>query len=74
MLYQFIMVDVLKNKSFYEKVYSNFCGLNVLRDGVEFESFTIICIDFLLVYENKYYLQVYLDKCAYFIVDKQMID
>ena len=68
------MVDVLKNKSFYEKVYSNFCGLNVLIDGVEFESFTIICIDFLRVYENKYYLQVYLDKCAYFIVDKQMID
>ena len=53
------MVDVLKNKSFYEKVYSNFCGLNVLIDGVEFESFTIICIDFLLVYENKYYLQVF---------------
>ena len=28
----------------------------------------------LLVCKNKYYLQVYLDKCAYKIVDEQMTD
>ena len=37
---------------------------------IECESFTIISIDSLLVYENKYYLQVYLDNCGYKIVDK----
>ena len=30
--------------------------------------------DSLLIYENKYYLQVYLDNCAYKIVDKPMMD
>ena len=29
---------------------------------------------YLLVYESKYYLQVYLDNCAYRTVDMQMID
>ena len=29
-------------------------------------------IDSLLVYENKYYLQVYLGNCVYKILDKQM--
>ena len=41
---------------------------------VECESFTVIFIDYLLVYKSKYYLQVYLDNCASRIVDKQMID
>ena len=49
----------------YDKVHTNFYSLNVLKDGVECESFTIISIDSLLVYENKYYLQAYLDICAY---------
>ena len=31
-------------------------------------------IDSLLLYENKYYLQAYLDNCAYKIVNKQMTD
>ena len=31
-------------------------------------------IDSLLVCENKYYLEVYLDNCAYKIVNKQMTD
>ena len=31
-------------------------------------------IDLLLVYENKQYLQVYWDKCAYKVVKKQMTD
>ena len=42
------------------------------EDGIEYESFTIISIHSLLVYE--YYLQVYLDNCAYKIVNSQMVD
>ena len=38
------------------------------EDGVECLSFTIISIDTLFVYENKYYLKVYLDSYAYKIV------
>ena len=34
----------------------------------------VISIDSLLVYENKYYLQVYLENCTYRIVNKQMTD
>ena len=34
--------------------------------------FEVISIDFLLVNENKYYLQVYLDNCAYRIANKQI--
>ena len=44
------------------------------EDDIECKSFTVISIDSLLVYENKYYLQVYLDNCAYKIVNKQMTD
>ena len=44
------------------------------EDETECESFTAISIDSLLVYENKYYLQVYLNNCAYKIADKQMVD
>ena len=42
------------------------------EDFIECESFTVISTDSLLVYENKYYLQVYLDNWAYKIVNKQM--
>ena len=41
---------------------------------MECESCTIISIDSLLVYKDKYYLQVYLDNCPYKIVDKQIVD
>ena len=41
---------------------------------LECKSFTVIFIDFLLAYENNYYLQEYLDNCAYKIENKQMID
>ena len=44
-----------------------------MPEGVEWQSPTIISIDCLLAYGNKYYLQVYFDDCAYKIVDKQMI-
>ena len=56
-------------RTYGDKVYTNFGVLNVPEDGVECESFTIISIDSLLDYENKYYLQVYLDKCTYKIVN-----
>ena len=46
--------------------------MNVPENYIEWESFTVISIGSLLVYENKYYLQVYLDNCAYKIVNKQM--
>ena len=42
--------------------------------GVECETFTVISINYLLVYENKHDLQVYLDHCANKIVDKEIID
>ena len=42
------------------------------EDDTECESFTVISIDSLVVYENKYYLTVYLNNCAYKIVNKQM--
>ena len=41
-------------------------------DDIESKSFIVISTDSLLVYENKYYLQVYLDICVYKIVNKQM--
>ena len=44
------------------------------ENGVECESFTTISIVSLLLYENKYYLLVYLDNCAYKIVNTQMLD
>ena len=44
------------------------------ENDIECESFTVISIDSLLLYENKYYLQVYLDNCVYKIVHKQMTD
>ena len=43
-------------------------------NDIECISFTVISIDSLLAYENKYYLQVYLDNCAYKIVNKQKTD
>ena len=42
--------------------------------GLECESIMVISIDSLLVYENKYYLRVCLDNCAYKIIEKGMID
>ena len=57
-----------------DKVYTNFRGLNVSEDDIECESFTVISIDSLHVYENKYYLQVCLDNCAPKIANKEMTD
>ena len=51
-----------------------FVSLNVPEDDIKCESFTVISIDSLLAYENKYYLQVYLNNCAYKIANKQITD
>ena len=59
-------------RTYRDKVYTSFRDLIVPEDVIEFESFTIISVDSLLVYDRKYYLQVYLDNCAYKIVNKQM--
>ena len=44
------------------------------EDHVKYESFTVIYIEFLLVYNSKYYLQAYLDNCAYEFANRQLID
>ena len=46
----------------------------MLGNDIECESFTVISVDSLLVYENKYYLQVYLNNSPYKIANKQMTD
>ena len=56
------------------KIYTNFRGLNVPEDDIECECFIVISIDSLLVCDKKYYLPVYLDNCAYKIVNKQTAD
>ena len=48
-----------KIRTFGDKVYANFRGSNVPEDDMECESFTAISIDSLVVYDKKYYLQVY---------------
>ena len=61
-----------KIKTYDDKVCTKCRRLNVEEDGVECESFTITSDDSWRVYENKYYLQVYLDNCAHKIMDKQI--
>ena len=53
----------IKNKirAHTNKNYTNFHGQSGPEDGVECESFPVISIDSLLVYDRKYYLQIYLD-------------
>ena len=63
-----------KIRTYGDKVYANFCSSNVPEDEIECEPFTVISFDSLLVYDKKYYLQVYLKYCAYKTVTKQMAD
>ena len=60
-----------KIRTYADKVYANFRGVNMPEDDIECGSFTVISIDSLLVYNKKYYLQVYLDNCAYKIVNNK---
>ena len=64
----------IRVRTYGDKVCTNFCGLNMPEDDIECESFTVISIDSLLLYEIIYYLQIYLDNCAYKVVNKQMAD
>ena len=57
-----------KIRTYGDKMYTNFSGLNVPED------FTIISIDSLLICENKYYLQVYVDNCPYKVANTEMTD
>ena len=63
-----------KVRTWGDKVYANFRGINVPEDDRECDSITVISIDFLRVYDKKYYLQVCLDNCFYKIVNKQMTE
>ena len=54
-----------KTRTYGDNFQTIFCSLNVPGDVAEYESFTVVSIDSLLVYENKYCLQVYLDNSAY---------
>ena len=57
-----IDIQKLQGEHIYDdKVQTNVSSLNVPEDGLECDSFTIISFDSLLVYENKYYLQIYVD-------------
>ena len=48
-----MMIDIHIGR---DKVYTNICGLKLPKDDIECESFTLISINSLLVYENKNYL------------------
>ena len=75
MLYQSLVIDLkTKIRTFGEKVYANFRGLNVPEDDIEYESFIAISVDSLLVYESKYYQQIYLDNGVYEIAKEQITD
>ena len=75
MTYQSMMIDIkTKIRTYGDNIYTNFCGLNVSEDDIKCESFTVISVDSLLIYKNKYYLQVYLDNRAYKIANKQITD
>ena len=49
-------------------------ALNIPEDDIECGCFTVISIDSILLYDKKYYLQVYFDNCAYKTVNKQLTD
>ena len=63
-----------KVKAYYDKVCTNFRGLNVSEDDTECASLEVISVNSLLVYKNKYYLEVYLNNYAYRIENKPMTD
>ena len=55
--------------------FKDFDSDNILLDKKsQCQSFKVISIHYLFVFKNKHCLHVYLDNCAYNIVDKQMKD
>ena len=59
-----------KIRTYGDKGYTNFRGLNVPENDIEYECFTVITADSFLVYNKKYYLQVHLYNYAYKTVNK----
>ena len=47
-----MMIDIWKPEEYVYKVYTNFRDFNVSQDHIECESFTVIFINSLLVYDN----------------------
>ena len=68
------LVLIMPNLSGYVKTFKVKEGDKDENNDIECESFTVISIDSLLVYENKYYVEVYLDNRAYKIANKQIKD
>ena len=63
-----------KIRTYGDNIYTNFRGLNVPEGDIECESFAVISIDLLLVYDKNYYLPVYFDNSAHRIVNKRVTD
>ena len=75
MLCLLLMIDIKpKIRTSSDKIYAIFSGLNVPGYGVECDFFTVISFDFLLFYETKHYLQVYLDNWELIVVNMQIVD
>ena len=76
MLYKFFiyLYAKIKIKVYDDKFNTISWDLHVPEIRVIGELFTVFSIDSLLVYEKKHYLEVYLDNCAYKIVNTEMID
>ena len=53
-----------------KKCWLSFHAWDVPEHGEQCQHYTIV-INYLLVYEKNYYLQVYLKKCLYRIVDSE---
>ena len=69
--YRFIKSKI---RTYGDKGYTNFRGLNVPENDIEWESFKVVSFHCLLVCENKDNLQVYLDNYAFKIANRQMVD
>ena len=50
-----------RKETYGDKFSNNFRALNVLEDDIEYKSFTVNSIDYLLVYSSNYYIRVYFD-------------
>ena len=59
-----MMIYIAKRRTDNDKAYTNVRGINLSEDEIECESFTVVSIDFLLVYKSKYYLEVYLNNAV----------
>ena len=57
-----------------EKLLEKYEAIWAKIDLFSHESFTIIFIDSVLVYESKYYLTVYVQHCAYKSLNTQIVD